>query len=151
MLANVQQKLNSQFTRLLEEYQTSVGKWLKSDRLKSKMSKVLSISVIFSKFVIGDLKISMKQKLRKVPEHKTRSESHFSTSCLVYGQKFPQNDPSIGNFQVSFTFLDRFLFNFRAFFVSLVGTFEELTAFLCWNWPRNTQKALKQQQSTLID
>ena len=53
MSANVQQRLNSYSIRLSGEYlQISVGKWLRSDRKKSKAWKVLSISHIFSEFFL---------------------------------------------------------------------------------------------------
>ena len=68
MSANVQQRLNSYSIRLSGEYlQISVGKWLRSDRKKSKASKVLSISHIFSEFFLrlenfGKLKSSKRSR-----------------------------------------------------------------------------------------
>ena len=35
--------------------------------------------------------------------------------------------------------------------VSPVGNFEEINAFVSWNWPKNTQLSLKEQTSTLLD
>ena len=52
MSANVHQRLNSYSIRLSGDYlQILVGKWLKSDRKKSKAWKFLSISDIFSEFL----------------------------------------------------------------------------------------------------
>ena len=47
-------------------------------------------------FEIGKFRL---KKFRKAPDNKTRSEAR----CLIYGRKFPQDDPRIGitvNFQV---------------------------------------------------
>ena len=69
LLANVQQRLNSQSNRLLKAYlQTQVGKWLKIHR---KISKTFSMSFHLR------LENSIKQKLPLGPDDETRSEARF--------------------------------------------------------------------------
>ena len=67
------------------------------------MSKSLSIFDIFIEFSFE--KISVKQKLRKAPDDKTRSEALFSKNCLIHGRNFPQHDPNFGKTEFSSVFL----------------------------------------------
>ena len=85
MLANVQQRLNAYSSKLLKQYlQTFVGKWLKIER-KSKMSKFLSISDIFSEFLI-DWKISVSKSFEKVQLMKLGPKHVFQNNSLIYGR-----------------------------------------------------------------
>ena len=110
----------------------------------------------------------MQKKHRKAPDDKTRSQARFSESfSLIYGRKVSQNEPNIEkteNFQVFFYKFRQFLSKFWAtslhemvqatqqglIRVSPVGKFENITAFICWNWLKNTQKSMEQQKSTLF-
>ena len=60
------------------------------------MSKFLSISDIFSEFLFEIGKFRLKKSFEKFQVIKLGPKHVLQKKCLIYGRKFPQNDPNIG-------------------------------------------------------
>ena len=79
------------------------------------MLKVLTISEIFSEFLFEIEKFRKNKSFGKLQTIKLSPKHVFQKNGLIYDRKFPQNDPNVGKsekFQVFFTFLGPFLYNF---------------------------------------
>ena len=113
MLANVQQRVNSHCNRLFKhDLQTSVEKWLKIYREKSKMLKRLLIYEIFSEDLIEIGKFREDENFENLQIYKTRSAACFSKTKMgiyLYGNflRMIQILHKLKIFKF-FTFLDSF-------------------------------------------